>query len=122
MDVGMVYNLIALSVSTAALAVSTLLAVRQMQTARSSCQDSNITLALTSLNAEYRSKSFRRSEYFVLNRLSNGYDPGAGVSGLPEDVQEHVIRVGHFYGDYGMLAILPTYDRNRIIGVIHGRV
>jgi hypothetical protein len=65
MDVGALYNSITLSVSLTALAMSSVLTVRQLRTARTASQDANITQALLCLNGEYRSDEFRESEDFV---------------------------------------------------------
>ncbi|AGZ45001.1 hypothetical protein [Actinoplanes friuliensis] len=122
MDVGALYNSITLSVSLTALAMSSVLTVRQLRTARTASQDANITQALLCLNGEYRSDEFRESEDFVLHRLAEECSSDLGVADLPFEARRHVCRVGHFYGDYGMLAALPTYDQARILGCVHYRV
>jgi|tagenome__1003787_1003787.scaffolds.fasta_scaffold20368058_2 hypothetical protein len=130
------YNLAAVLVSLAALLVSlmtltlsTVLTVRQLRiankqlrTTESSSQDNHVTTTILKLNAEYRSNTFQRSEDFVLHRLGRKHDSGLGISGLPLKARQHVVRVGHLYGDYGTVAALPTCDESRIVAQVHYRV
>ncbi len=122
MDVGSIQLMISLPTSVAALAVSTTMALRQYRITRSTSRDSNTRAALMSLNAEFRTDAFQQSLDYVLHRLAADFTPEHGISGLPSEVRVHVYRVGHLYGDYGILAVLPTADREPILSYVHGRV
>jgi hypothetical protein len=115
MDTGTVRNVVALSVSITALARSTGLSVRQHRITRSTSRDSHTRTALLSLNAEYRTDAFQESLDYVMHRLADEYGPELGISGLPLPARVHVCRVGQLYGDYGVLAVLPTADRPSIL-------
>jgi hypothetical protein len=118
MAVGTIQSLIAVLLSIIAL----LLTARQHRIARSTSRDSHTRTLLLSLSAEYRTDAFQQSEYFVLRHLADEFSSDVGLSGLPPEVRTHVCRVGHHYGDYGLLVMLPTADRAQILSYVHGRV
>lgn len=122
MDFGSIQQIVALPTSVAALAVSTVMALRQYRITRSTSRDSHTRTALMSLNAEFRTDGFQLSLDYVLHRLAAEFTPDHGISGLPLEARVHVYRVGHLYGDYGVLAVLPTADREPILSYVHGRV
>ncbi|MFI7547832.1 hypothetical protein [Actinoplanes sp. NPDC049599] len=122
MDLGSIQQLIALPTSVTALAVSTAMALRQYRITRSTSRDSHTRTTLMSLNAEFRTDSFQHSLDYVLRHLAADFTPDHGISGLPLEARVHVYRVGHLYGDYGILAVLPTADRELILSYVHGRV
>lgn len=121
MDVGSVQQMVALPTSVAALAVSTVMALRQYRITRSTSHDSN-NRTLMVLNAEFRTDVFQRSLDYVLRRLTAEFPSDRGISGLPLKARIHVYRVGHHYGDYGILAVLPTTNRDHVLSYVHGRV
>jgi hypothetical protein len=118
MAVGTIQSLIAVLLSTIAL----VLTARQHRIARSANRDSHTRTLLLSLSAEYRTDAFQQSECYVLRRLADEFSPDVGLSGLSAEARTHVCRVGHHYGDYGMLVMLPTADRAQILSYVHGRV
>ncbi len=79
MDAATIKDIITLSVSMTALAITIVLANRQIRLARSVCRDTNSTKALLALNAEYRTDEFRRCEDFVLHHLATEHKTGLGV-------------------------------------------
>jgi hypothetical protein len=122
MDTGTIQNVVTLSVSITALTISTGLAVRQHHFTRSTSRDAHTRTALLSLNAEFRTDAFQQSLDYVMNRLTSEFSPDLGLSRLPLEARAHVCRVGQLYGDYGVLAVLPTADREQILSYVHGRV
>jgi len=120
MDVGSVQQVVALPISVAALAVSTVMALRQYRITRSTSHDTNNRTLMT-LNAEFRTDAFQRSLDYVLNLLAVEFPGDRGISDLPLEARIHVYRVGHHYGDYGILAVLPTANRDQVLSYVHGR-
>ena len=118
MAIGTIQSLVAVLLSIIAL----VLTIRQHRISLSASRDSHTRTLLLSLSAEYRSDDFQQSEYYVLHRLASEFGPEAGLSDLSPEARTHVCRVGHHYGDYGMLMMLPTADRPQILSYVHGRV
>jgi hypothetical protein len=122
MDATLLINGISLTVSFTALALTTIMAVRQLRSNRTNCQTANLTQVILKLNSEYRTREFQESEYYVLHRLPAEHKPGTGIFNLPLEAQIHVLRVGHLYADVGMVAALQAVDDDALLGVWHCRV
>jgi hypothetical protein len=100
-----IYSSITLSMSIVVLGATALLVVRLVRPAE---PHSGLGEFLVILDREFRGEVFRTSEDFVLHRLAEDYR--GGISGLSVEARGHVLRVGRFYGDAGMVAADWGFD------------
>ncbi|WP_422751220.1 DUF4760 domain-containing protein [Micromonospora sp. WMMD1219] len=102
----MIFNILSAVLSAAALAVSVLVAVRQLQASRRSDTNS----AILALFAEYRSLPMRDSRDKVY-RLSSDEEPAPPLSMLPDEVREDGFRLAYYFDHLGLLIghrLLPS--------------
>jgi hypothetical protein len=105
-------NVIALAVSIAAFAVSSIFAIKQLRSARIA---NNTAVTIELLAREWRTEEFLESEDFVLNKLAKEYSPDQGISGLPFEVRKHVTRFAQFYSSLGMMWVFDAIDKSLIM-------
>jgi hypothetical protein len=112
-------NVIALAVSIAAFAVSSIFAIKQLRSARIA---NNTAVTIELLAREWRTEEFLESEDFVLNKLAKEYSPDQGISGLPFEVRKHVTRFAQFYSSLGMMWVFDAIDKSLIMSTVSHRV
>jgi len=112
-------NVIALVVSIAAFAVSSIFAIKQLRSARIA---NNTAVTIELLAREWRTEEFLESEDYVLNKLAKEYSPDQGISGLPFEVRKHVTRFAQFYSSLGMMWVFDAVDKSLIMSTVSYRV
>ncbi|MFF5303503.1 hypothetical protein ACFY5F_29520 [Streptomyces sp. NPDC013161] len=118
MDANLVLNVLALAISTVALAVSGAAANRQLRIA----QNSNLIPVIADLFRETRSSDFLTSVEFIRDRLATAHPGNPAYRELPEDARGHIRRVGLFYDDIGKLVAHGVVDESLILGAYGGAV
>jgi hypothetical protein len=117
LNTGLVANIVAISISISAVALSSLFAIHQLRSMRRS----NSTLvAIELLTRECRTSDFLESEEFVLHQLSKNPADG-GVNGLPADHRRHVSRVGLYYSSLGALSVFGGIEDRMIVSLVPTR-
>jgi hypothetical protein len=119
MNSGVIMNVIALVVSIAAFAVSSIFAIKQLRSARIA---NNTAVTIELLAREWRTEEFLESEDYVLNKLAKEYSPDQGISGLPFEVRKHVTRFAQFYSSLGMMWVFDAIDKSLIMSTVSYRV
>ena len=117
MDVGVATNIIAVLISLAAIALSSVFAMHQLRSVRRS---NSTVVAIELLTRECRSDDFLESEEFVLYQLPN-HSPDAGVGGLSPQGRRHVARVGLYYSALGALSVFGGIEDQMILSLVPTR-
>jgi hypothetical protein len=112
-------NVIALVVSVAAFAVSSVFAIKQLRSARVA---NNTVVTIELLAREWRTEEFLESEDYVLNKLTKEHSPNQGTSGLPFEARKHVTRFAQFYSSLGMMWVFNAVDKSLIMSTVSYRV
>ncbi|GIH26490.1 hypothetical protein Aph01nite_48000 [Acrocarpospora phusangensis] len=107
----MIYNMIALVLSTLALASSTALAFRQAGLMKRS----NHLPAYLAFLEEFRTDAFHQRYHFICNRLNVDHDPRNGISGLPDNVRDTLYDVAYFHQNLAALFRLGILDDQIIV-------
>jgi hypothetical protein len=107
MDAAAVANF---ALAALALAISGVIAVRQLLIAR---RTNYLAVSLQLLN-EMTAAEFLNSEEYVVKRLGEEHRAERGISGLPEPARSKVWRVAYVYQTVGYLAALRAVDRRMI--------
>ncbi|GAA1259033.1 hypothetical protein GCM10009665_56480 [Kitasatospora nipponensis] len=112
----MLINVVSLIVSIMALAVSGLLALRQLRSA----QSANILAMILSGFSESRDPAYAEAIEYVLYRLRDDYPQPMSYLAFAEPHKAHVRRVALFFDDLGKLVAHGVVDEKLIIGA-YGR-
>ncbi|MFJ3673366.1 hypothetical protein ACIPSE_43625 [Streptomyces sp. NPDC090106] len=107
-SVSTVFNLLAITVSVAALVASLWFGARQVRTAR----HANHLPALMDLLSEFRSVRLHDQYQYVCTRLVQEHDPDAGLRGLPHEVREIVYNVAYFFQTLASLYAMGIIDES----------
>jgi len=102
-------SLIAVTISVAALLLTTALTLRQLRL----LQNSNY-IPVIELIAELRSREFYDDVMYVTNRLRSEHDPSVGISGLPEDARSAVVNVAYYFQAFAWLGELGVLQRKHL--------
>lgn len=117
MDLNLAVNIIAITISLSAVAVSAFFGLRQL---RSMQKASSAVVAIELLTRECRSSDFLESEEFVLYELSRD-SPNNGVNGLPSEHRRHVSRVGLYFSSLGALSVFGGIETKMIVSLVPTR-
>jgi hypothetical protein len=112
-----VLNILAVTASFAALAISTSLSFRQVTYARHA---NHLPFAAQMLQ-EWRDPTFVRDEEFVHQQLADDHDSALGISGLPLETKQRVLHVLSFYQSVAALAVFDIVDRDKIVFMLGRR-
>lgn len=112
MDSSLVINLVSLSISLVALAISAHLAHRQV----SAAHGANLIPIVFNAFREWRQPDFVRTQRYILAGLTTDHDPSLGLSGLPEPLQTEVDKVAVFYDDLDKLVAYRALDWKIVVG------
>lgn len=113
----MIYNVIAIVLSLAAIASSTLTAIRQADLMKRS----NHLPAYLSLLNEFRSVVFNDHYHYICEKLNAEHDARAGIRGLPDEVRRAVYDIGYFYQNFVALRQLDIVD-DQVITAMNFRI
>jgi hypothetical protein len=102
-----IYNTAALIFSLIAIVIAVMSSRRQSEDVRRS----NLILFMTELGQRNRGQEFRKALDYIHAELSK-FDPALGVYGLPEPAAGHVLLVGGFYQDVGVLVVTGVMDED----------
>ncbi|WP_159074185.1 DUF4760 domain-containing protein [Streptomyces dioscori] len=116
MDGSLVLNLLALTVSGGAFLTSALAARRQLKLAN----DSNVLPVIIDAFKETRTPEFFRSMEYIRDELRDNHPTEEGYRNLPEEIKDHIRRVGLFYDDIGKLVAHNVVDEELVLGA-YGR-
>jgi hypothetical protein len=98
----MVYNIIAIVLSVAALASSAYLALQH----RAEQRRANLLPYYTKLIDELRTLEFNDHYRYVCTQLRTDHDSKLGISGLPDEARRAVYDVAYMFQGMGMLRLL----------------
>ncbi|MEW2566602.1 hypothetical protein [Streptomyces sp. NPDC047070] len=118
MDGSLLLNLLALSISICAVAISVIFGMRQLAIAR----HANYIPALLDLLSEFRKVEFHEQYNFVCVRLQEECSPELGLSGLPLEVKETVYSVIYFFQTVAKLYTLGVLSDDVAMGMVRVRV
>jgi hypothetical protein len=113
----MVYNVIAIVLSAAALATSAYLALQH----RSEQRRGNLLPYYTRLFDELRTLEFHDHYAYVCTRLHAEHDPQLGISGLPDDARRAIYHVAYLFQGIGMLWLLDIVG-DQVMATVDVRV
>src|SRR5690242_10994204 len=111
-----VLNLLALTVSFAALGVSSVISVKQTRLSHRA----NQLPVIVGLLAEMRSYEFTSKEESLWQELPE-VDPATPISELPRPLREQAISIGNFYSMIAYLATVQTIDDRLAALALHHR-
>ncbi|MFH0521819.1 hypothetical protein ACHBTE_32155 [Streptomyces sp. M41] len=112
----MLVNVVSLTVSILALAISGFFAFRQLHSA----QSANVLAMILNGFSETRDPAYSEAIEYVLYHLPADYPQPISYLHLAEPHKSHVRRVGFFYDDLGKLVAHGVVDEKLIIGA-YGR-
>jgi hypothetical protein len=115
-NLSLIFNTAALAASFAALTVSTLMAIRQVRTAR----HANQLPVIVEIFREMGSSDAYQRERTLFDGLPS-QDPKLGVEGLPEPLRSCVYQVGNYYLMLSYLTLLEILDHRLAVLPIHYR-
>jgi hypothetical protein len=104
----MIFNIITLPMSVAALAVSSWTAVRQINRTRAA---SDLTMTTDFLINHVRNPEFQRDQRFVLFELGQSHSPDQGIEQLPDPVNFTVWNVALIYQTVSIMMRCDTAER-----------
>lgn len=102
----MIFNVVAIVVSVAALATSTYIAL-QHQTLQKAA---NFTPSYMQLIRQLQTMEFHDHYEYVTRRLAIEHDPELGISGLPDDARRAVYDITYFFYGFAMLHLFDALD------------
>ncbi|WUI03911.1 hypothetical protein OHR68_19620 [Spirillospora sp. NBC_00431] len=102
----MIFNLIAIIISSLALGSSIYMAAQHARLMRRS----NYLPAYLAYLSEFRSMEFNDRYRYVCESLRADHDPGLGLSGLPNDARRIVYDVAYFFQSFAVLTLLGLID------------
>jgi hypothetical protein len=114
MGASLVLSIVGVLLSAIALAVSTLLIVRQTVFMR----HANEMPVIVELYQEFRSTEFQAAHDYVLNELSGAFDPILGISKLPHRARIPALKVTTFYTSLGSLVLHGMVDEKFLISTL----
>lgn len=117
MDASLILSIIGLIISLAAAGISAFLLIRQVRFQRHANQ---VPIAV-SLGQEYRSEDFQRAQDYVFNALASEHEPDLGITRLPEEARQRVLRVVTFFTGLGNLVFFDIADEEFVIGFLGNR-
>jgi hypothetical protein len=117
MDASAIFNITALIFSFAAVVISIISAQRQATDARRG----NYISFISELGQRLRSPEFLSAQDYVLTQLSQ-FDPTLGIYGLPAPAREHVLLVGGFYQDLGVLVVTGVIDEKLAVAMYYSGI
>lgn len=109
----MILNITAVAISTAALCVSILIAIRQITIMR----QSNQMPIFIDLEQEFRSEQFQRAELYVLRKLKDK-DAVKGVQALPDEARLAVTLMSSYFGVLGSLIIYGIVGERQAVAAL----
>lgn len=118
MSAELLLAVVALVVSVAALAVSSLLSWRQLTSMRHA---NHLPVTIELLTRDFMDESFQASERLALTGLPAA-DPDAGFSGLPEPLRSAAFRTAWFYDSIGILVAFGFVDERLVVATINYRI
>lgn len=104
--------IVALAISLLALAVSTLLTIRQIRLASGS---NHLPVVLNAFR-ESRLPGWFTAQEYILEKLTGEFSPSRGWRGLPEDIRSLININGIFYDDIGKLVAHGVIGEDFVIG------
>jgi hypothetical protein len=110
-NLGLAVNVIAVLISIAAIALSSLFAMHQLRSMRRS---DDTVVAIELLTRECRTTEFLQSEDFVVNELPADPPPG-GIGDLPAQSRWHIARVGLYYSSLGALSVFGGMQEQMVV-------
>ena len=113
MSTSLLLNIIAIAISTAALCVSILIAIRQITIMR----QSNQMPIFINLEQEFRSERFQRAELYVLRKLKDK-DAVKGVQALPDEARLAVTLMSSYFGVLGSLVIYGIVSERQAVAAL----
>ena len=113
MSTSLLLNIIAVAISTAALCVSVLVAIRQITIMR----QSNQMPIFINLEQEFRSERFQRAELYVLRKLKDK-DSVKGVQALPDEARLAVTLISSYFGVLGSLVIYGIVRERQAVAAL----
>jgi len=114
MTVSLILSLIGIVVSLGAVAVSTLLVIRQIRFQRHA---NEVPIAI-SMGQEYRTAEFQQALNYVTITLAEEHHVGLGLTNLPADAGEHALRVARFFTWLSGLVFFDIADEELIVGLL----
>ncbi|MEU8820116.1 hypothetical protein [Actinoplanes sp. NPDC048796] len=109
---------LAVAISLAALAVSSIISWRQLRSMRSA---NHVPVAIELLTRDYGRPEFQRNERYMLAELPRT-DPSGGVSGLPDPLLSATLQVIAFYDSMGILVAFGSVEERLILASINFRI
>jgi len=113
----MIFNLVAIVLSTVAFASSTYIALRFEKLQRAA----NFTPAYLEVLKQYQSMQFHDHYRYVTAELPTEHDSKLGISGLPDDARRAVYDIAYFFQGYGMLRLLRILD-DEVLPTVQPRI
>jgi hypothetical protein len=113
-DVSLTLNILALTLSLAALAISAALALRQLKT----MQQSNLLPVVADFFQEFERRGLLQSLDYVIKEISPKYSPSLGYSGVPERARDSMTSLSNFYEYLGALVAHRVIDEGIAISVL----
>jgi hypothetical protein len=106
------FNVLTLAVALVAVVIAAASSLRQASDTRRT----NLLVYTAELGSRTRTPEFREAMDFVRTSL-RAYDPVLGISDLPSPAREHLLLVGGFYQDLGMLVVTGVIEEDIAIAV-----
>lgn len=106
------FNVVTLAVALVAGVIAAASSLRQASDTRRT----NLLVYTAELGSRTRTPEFREAMDFVRTSLG-AYDPVSGISDLPSPAREHLLLVGGFYQDLGMLVVTGVIEEDIAIAV-----
>lgn len=113
-NIPLALSVIGIILSVIATAVSSTLLFRQIGFQR----HGNQMPIIVNLAQEYRTAEFQASQDYVRNILGEQHDHSTGVSGLPFEARNHILRVSALFTSLGILVVHGMAEEKLIVSLL----